>query len=136
MKRLSDKLQGVREAFVEDILIDALIFDDSNDVTIWARTNYAGEMCFLYLALPFSQLDLFLRHSGQPGKDLEDLITQKMMDDTERPYILEFNQENDRQPIKINKIGIKLSGAMDASGQPAGSAYNVYCVDSIYERLS
>jgi hypothetical protein len=135
MKRLSDKLKGIREIFIENLIIDAIIFDDSNDVTIWARTKYADELCSLYLALPFDQLDVILRHTGKPGKEMEELITHKMMEDTDRPYILEFTPENELQPVKIERIAIKLSGAFDAEGEPEGSAYNVFCVEGIYNKL-
>ncbi|MDX5346157.1 MAG: hypothetical protein LPJ89_04785 [Hymenobacteraceae bacterium] len=111
MKKLSELVAHDKDFFVEDIVLDAIIFDESSDVTIWAKTEIDRTLCYFYLGLKFEQLSDILRNAGEAGEQLEEEISEKIIHETELPHVLEFNNEL-REPLKLEGLVLKIFGGL------------------------
>ena len=61
MKLLSDALVSNDDFFVEQVHLTAIVFDNTDDVTLWATTFRDDDDHFFHLGLPFQALDTLLR---------------------------------------------------------------------------
>lgn len=108
MKRLIDALADDTDFFIEQVHLTAIVFDNSDDVTIWATTDFDGDAHFFHLGLPFQQLDLLLRLAGPRSSELQEDVAEALATVQEWPCLLEYTTE-DRSPILLPNVALKLS---------------------------
>ncbi|GAB3231306.1 hypothetical protein GCM10027346_17650 [Hymenobacter seoulensis] len=108
MRRLIDALADDTDFFIEQVQITAIVFDNSDDVTIWATTNFDQEPHFFHLGLPFQLLDLLLRLAGPRVEELQEDIADALATVHEWPCLLEYNSEAD-PPVLLPNVALKLS---------------------------
>lgn len=115
MRRLIDALADDTDFFVEQVQITAIVFDNSDDVTIWATTLFDNELHFFHLGLPFQQLDLLLRLAGARAAAAQEDVADALATVTEWPCLLEYNTEAD-PPLALPNVALKLSCTYPADG--------------------
>lgn len=108
MKRLIDALVDDTDFFIEQVQLTAIVFDNSDDVTIWATTYFDNEAHFFHLGLPFQQLDLLLRLAGPRSAALQEDVADALATVQEWPCLLEYRTE-DAPPIPLSNVALKLS---------------------------
>ena len=74
VKLLSESIADDADFFVEQIHLMAIVFDNTDDVTVWATTNFDNDAHFFHLALPFKSLDVLL---GDLVQTLEPMATDQ-----------------------------------------------------------
>jgi hypothetical protein len=108
MRRLIDALADDTDFFIEQVQITAIVFDNSDDVTIWATTYFDQEPHFFHLGLPFQQLDLLLRLAGSRAEALQEDVADALATVQEWPCLLQYNTEAD-PPVPLPNVALKLS---------------------------
>lgn len=115
MRRLIDALADDTDFFVEQVQITAIVFDNSDDVTIWATTSFDQELHFFHLGLQFQALDLLLRLAGARAAALQEDVADALATVSEWPCLLEYNSESD-PPVALPNVALKLSCTYPADG--------------------
>ncbi|WP_019949724.1 hypothetical protein [Hymenobacter aerophilus] len=108
MRRLIDALADDTDFFIEKVHLTAVVFDNSDDVTIWATTDFDGEPHFFHLGLPFQRLDQLLRLAGTRSSQLQEDVAEALATVQEWPCLLEYTTEA-RPPIALPNVALKLS---------------------------
>ncbi|OWP63784.1 hypothetical protein CDA63_07290 [Hymenobacter amundsenii] len=108
MKRLIDALADDTDFFIEQVQLTAIVFDNSDDVTIWATTYFDNDAHFFHLGLPFQQLDLLLRLAGARSEALQEDIADALATVQHWPCLLEYSTETD-PPVALPNVALKLS---------------------------
>jgi hypothetical protein len=108
MRRLIDALADDTDFFIEQVQITAIVFDNSDDVTIWATTFFDQELHFFHLGLQFQSLDLILRLADTRAAALQEEVAEALATVTDWPCLLEYTTE-DRPPIQLPNVALKLS---------------------------
>ncbi|GAA4016447.1 hypothetical protein GCM10022408_32400 [Hymenobacter fastidiosus] len=108
MKRLIDALADDADFFVEQIQITAIVFDNTDDVTVWATTFFDESLHFFHLGLQFPSLDLLLRLAGPRAEALQEDVAEALATVTEWPCLLEYSTE-DKPPVPLAGVAMKLS---------------------------
>ncbi|TYZ08945.1 hypothetical protein FY528_12075 [Hymenobacter lutimineralis] len=108
MRRLIDALADDTDFFVEHVQLTAVVFDNTDDVTIWATTLFDQELHFFHLGLQFQQLDLLLRLAGDRAEALQEEVAEALATVTEWPCLLEYTRE-EKPPIDLDGVALKLS---------------------------
>ncbi|UOQ78974.1 hypothetical protein MUN84_10875 [Hymenobacter sp. 5516J-16] len=108
MRRLIDALADDTDFFIEQVQITAIVFDNSDDVTIWATTYFDQESHFFHLGLPFQQLDLLLRLAGARAEALQEDVADALATVHEWPCLLEYTTDAD-PPVPLPNVALKLS---------------------------
>ncbi|RPD49443.1 hypothetical protein DNI29_01170 [Hymenobacter sediminis] len=108
MRRLIDALADDTDFFIEQVQITAIVFDTSDDVTIWATTFFDQEAHFFHLGLPFQQLDLLIRLAGGRAEALQEDVADALATVREWPCLLEYTTEAD-PPVPLPNVALKLS---------------------------
>ena len=65
IEKLERELADDVDFFVEQVFAVAIVFDNTDDVTVWATTDFDHEPHFFHLALPFQSLDTLLRLTAE-----------------------------------------------------------------------
>ncbi|MCC3156203.1 hypothetical protein LJ737_03090 [Hymenobacter sp. 15J16-1T3B] len=145
MQRLIDAVEYGADFFVEEIHIRAIVFDNSDDVTLWATTVYDDQTYFFHLGLPFAQLDILLRHAGARAGELQEEVADALAH-APRPCLLEYTNA-EVEPIVLPGIALKLSFTYPAdedefideddeeASEERSAADNVFYLEGIYRRL-
>ncbi|WP_156109132.1 hypothetical protein [Hymenobacter sp. APR13] len=115
MRRLIDALADDTDFFIEQVQITAIVFDNSDDVTIWATTFFDQEPHFFHLGLQFQQLDLLLRLAGERAGKLQEDVADALATVTEWPCLLEYTSEAE-PPVPLPSVALKLSCTYPADG--------------------
>jgi hypothetical protein len=115
MRRLIDALADDTDFFIEQVQITAIVFDTSDDVTIWATTFFDQELHFFHLGLPFQQLDLLIRLAGPRAEAVQEDVADALATVTEWPCLLEYSSE-ESQPVPLPNVALKLSCTYPADG--------------------
>jgi|GEM_PF-883637 len=115
MRRLIDALADDTDFFIEQVQITAIVFDNSNDVTIWATTYFDQEPHFFHLGLQFQQLDLLLRLAGDRAGALQEDVADALATVTDWPCLLEYTSETE-PPVPLPNVALKLSCTYPADG--------------------
>ena len=108
MRRLIDALADDTDFFIEHVHLTAIVFDNSDDVTIWATTDFDGDAHFFHLVLPFQQLDRLLRLAGPRSAMLQEDVAEALATVQDWPCLLEYTTE-DKSPISLPNVALKLS---------------------------
>ena len=145
MQRLIDAVEYGADFFVEEIHIRAIVFDNSDDVTLWATTVFDAQTYFFHLGLPFAQLDMLLRHAGPRAGELQEDVADALAH-APRPCLLEYATDT-QEPIAVPGIALKLSFTYPAdeeefldeddeeNSEERSAADNVFYLEGIYRRL-
>lgn len=115
MRRLIDALADDTDFFIEQVQITAIVFDNSDDVTIWATTFFDQEPHFFHLGLQFQALDLILRLAGPRAEALQEDVAEALATVTEWPCLLEYTSEEE-PPVALPNVALKLSCTYPADG--------------------
>lgn len=75
----------------DHIIIHEIIFDDSNDVTLFCTVPYYGEQYSANFGLTFEQMDVILRNTNSAGKDIASAIADKLKGEIEIPSVIEVD---------------------------------------------
>ena len=115
MRRLIDALADDTDFFIEQVQITAVVFDNSDDVTIWGTTHFDQEPHFFHLGLQFQQLDLLLRLAADRAERLQEDVADALATVTEWPCLLEYTSEAE-PPVPLPNVALKLSCTYPADG--------------------
>ena len=80
MKLLSESIADDADFFVEQIHIVAIVFDNTDDVTVWATTFFDNDAHFFHLALPFKALDTLLALAHTRAEALQEEVADALAD--------------------------------------------------------
>lgn len=108
MKLLSDALADDADFFVEQIQLTAIVFDNTDDVTVWATTFFDNAPHFFHLGLPFAALDTLLRVADDRADALQEEVAEALATTTEWPCLLEYTTE-ERPPVPLPGVALKLA---------------------------
>jgi len=108
MRRLIDALADDTDFFIEQVQLTAIVFDNSDDVTIWATTFFDQELHFFHLGLQFQSLDLLLRLTDTRAAALQEEVAEALATVTDWPCLLEYTTE-ERPPVQLPNVALKLS---------------------------
>jgi hypothetical protein len=145
MQRLIDAVEYGADFFVEEVQVRAIVFDNSDDVTLWATTVFDEQTYFFHLGLPFAQLDLLLRQAGPRSGELQEEVADALAT-APRPCLLEYTNEGD-SPFALPGIALKLSFTYPADEEEfedeegeeesdeRAAADNVFYLEGIFRRL-
>ncbi|GAA4390862.1 hypothetical protein [Hymenobacter koreensis] len=148
MQRLIDAVEYGADFFVEEITIRAIVFDNSDDVTVWATTIFDQQLYFFHLGLPFASLDVMLRQAGERAGELQEEVAEALAE-APRPCLIEYTSE-ERVPVELPGLALKLSFTYPADedefleeddedspedSEERAAADNVFYLEGIYRRL-
>lgn len=108
MERLIDALADDADFFVEHVQITAIVFDNTDDVTVWATTFFDNRLHFFHLGLQFPALDLLLRLAGERAEGLQEEVAEALATVTEWPCLLEYTSE-EKPPVPLPSVAMKLA---------------------------
>lgn len=75
----------------DHIIIHEIIFDESNDVTLFCTVPYFGENYSANFGLTFDQLNIILRNTSEAGKDIAAAIADELKSGIEIPSVIEVD---------------------------------------------
>ncbi len=137
MKQLSDALVSNDDFFVEQVHLTAIVFDNTDDVTVWATTFRDDEPHFFHLGLPFHDLDTLLRVAGDRAEALAEEVADALATTEEWPCLLEYNSD-EAPPVALPAVALKLAVtfAADAEDDDDPQPHNIFYLEGIYARLN
>ncbi|MFD1467848.1 hypothetical protein ACFQ48_06405 [Hymenobacter caeli] len=135
MRLLSDSIADDANFFVEEVHVVAIVFDNTDDVTVWATTHFDGELHFFHLALPFQSLDTLLRLATDRAATLQEEVADALAA-SEWPALLEFNSD-EAPPVPLPSVALKLSVTYpaDEEGEDDPQPHNIFYLEGVYVRL-
>lgn len=128
-KKLAEKVKHHEAFYIVKISVNSIIIDETQNVTIWAFTDFGEEKCFFYLAITTTQLNQIFKYCGKQGKALELEIAEQLIAATDFPILIETTD------FEIDKLAMKLYAAFDIQEGLAGAAWNVFCLEDIYVKI-
>ena len=142
MKLLSDALADDADFFVEQIQITAIVFDNTDDVTVWATTFFDEAPHFFHLGLPFAALDTLLRVASDRTDALQEEIADALATTEEWPCLLEYTTEA-RPPVPLPAVALKLAVTYPADEESDDEAeavddpmpHNVFYLEGVYVKV-
>jgi hypothetical protein len=137
MKLLSDALVSNDDFFVEQVHLTAIVFDNTDDVTIWATTFRDDDDHFFHLGLPFHDLDTLLRVAGDRAETLAEEVADALATTEQWPCLLEYTTE-DAPPIPLPGVALKLAVTFPADADEVDDPqpHNIFYLEGIFARLS
>jgi len=137
VKKLSDALVSNDDFFVEQIQLTAIVFDNTDDVTIWATTFRDDEPHFFHLGLPFHDLDILLRVAGDRADTLAEEVAEALATTEEWPCLLEYTSA-ESPPVELPAVALKLAVTFpaDVDEEDDPQPHNIFYLEGIYARLS
>jgi hypothetical protein len=137
VKLLSDALVSNDDFFVEQVHLTAIVFDNTDDVTIWATTFRDDEPHFFHLGLPFHDLNTLLRVAGDRSEALAEQVADALASAEEWPCLLEYTTEA-APPVPLPGVALKLSVTYpaDAEEDDDPQPHNIFYLEGIFARLS
>ena len=141
MKLLSDSIADAADFFVEQIQLMAIVFDNTDDVTVWATTFFDQEAHFFHLALPFKSLDTLLNLAHGRAEALQEEVADALAA-AEWPALLEYNS-GDAPPVPLPSVALKLSVTYPATeddeaeedGPDDPQPHNIFYLEGVFVRL-
>ena len=144
MKLLSDALADDADFFVEQVQITAIVFDNTDDVTVWATTFFDNAPHFFHLGLTFSALDTLLRVADERTEALQEEVADALATTEEWPCLLEYTTE-ERPPVQLPAVALKLAVTYpaseeddeDAEGEEADDPmpHNVFYLEGVFVKV-
>ena len=142
MERLIDALADDADFFVEHVQITAIVFDTTDDVTVWATTYFDNNLHFFHLGLQFPALDLLLRLAGERAEALQEEVADALATVTEWPCLLEYTTE-ERPPVLLPGVALKLAvtypadeeDGEGAEGEDDPMPHNVFYLEGVYVKV-
>ena len=137
MKLLSDALVSNDDFFVEQVHLTAIVFDNTDDVTIWATTFRDDDEHFFHLGLPFHDLDTLLRVAGDRAETLTEEVAEALATAEQWPCLLEYTTE-DSPPVSLPGVALKLAVTFPADADEVDDPqpHNIFYLEGIFARLS
>ena len=137
MKLLSDALVSNDDFFVEQVHLTAIVFDNTDDVTVWATTFRNEEAHFFHLGLPFHDLDTLLRVADDRAAALAEEVADALATTEEWPCLLEYTTDED-PPVALPGVALKLAVTFpaDAEEDDDPQPHNIFYLEGIYARLN
>jgi hypothetical protein len=138
MKLLSDSIADDADFFVEQIHVVAIVFDNTDDVTVWATTFFDNDTHFFHLALPFKALDTLLTLAHDRADALQEEVADALAAQ-EWPVLLEYNSD-DRPPVLLPSVALKLSVTYPATedgelDDDDPQPHNIFYLEGVFVRL-
>jgi hypothetical protein len=137
VKLLSDALVSNDDFFVEQVHLTAIVFDNTDDVTLWATTFRDDDDHFFHLGLPFHALDTLLRVAGERAETLAEEVADALATAEEWPCLLEYTTA-ENPPVALPGVALKLAVTFPADGDETDDPqpHNIFYLEGIYARLS
>ncbi|QKG54523.1 hypothetical protein [Hymenobacter sp. BRD67] len=137
MKLLSDALVSNDDFFVEQVHLTAIVFDNTDDVTVWATTFREDDDHFFHLGLPFHDLDTLLRVAGDRAEALAEEVADALASAEQWPCLLEYTTE-ESPPVLLPGVALKLAVTFPADADEADDPqpHNIFYLEGIYARLN
>ncbi|MBF9221629.1 hypothetical protein [Hymenobacter ruricola] len=142
MRLLSDSIADDADFFVEQVHVVAIVFDNTDDVTVWATTFFDNDTHFFHLALPFKALDTLLSLAHDRADALQEEVADALAAQ-EWPALLEYNSD-DSPPVPLPSVALKLSVTYpaledDETGDEEGpddpQPHNIFYLEGVFVRL-
>ncbi|GAC1375275.1 MAG: hypothetical protein NVS3B25_25240 [Hymenobacter sp.] len=142
MKLLSDSIADDADFFVEQIHVVAIVFDNTDDVTVWATTFFDSDTHFFHLALPFKSLDTLLSLAHHRAAALQEEVAEALAA-AEWPALLEYNSD-ERPPVPLPSVALKLSVTYpaleddeteDEEGPDDPQPHNIFYLEGVFVRI-
>jgi hypothetical protein len=141
MKLLSDSIADDADFFVEQIHLVAIVFDNTDDVTVWGTTYFDNDTHFFHLALPFKSLDTLLSLAHDRAETLQEEVADALAAG-EWPALLEYNSD-DAPPVPLPSVALKLSvtypavedDETDEEGPDDPQPHNIFYLEGVFVRL-
>ena len=140
MKLLSDSIADDADFFIEQIHVVAIVFDNTDDVTVWATTFFDSTPHFFHLALPFKSLDTLLSLAHDRAEALQVEVADALAA-AEWPALLEYNSD-DAPPVPLPRVALKLSVTYPAAdddepeeGPDDPQPHNIFYLEGVFVRL-
>ena len=141
VKLLSESIADDADFFVEQIYIVAIVFDNTDDVTVWATTFFDDDTHFFHLALPFKSLDILLSLAHTRAEALQEAVAEALAV-ADWPVLLEFNSD-EQPPVSLPSVALKLSvtypatedGELDDNDPDDPQPHNIFYLEGVYVRL-
>ena len=141
MKLLSESIADDADFFVEQIHIVAIVFDNTDDVTVWATTFFDEDTHFFHLALPFKALDTLLSLAHDRAETLQEEVADALAA-ADWPALLEYNSD-EAPPVPLPSVALKMSVTYpavenDEAGQEGPDdpqPHNIFYLEGVFVRL-
>jgi hypothetical protein len=142
MKLLSDSIADDADFFVEQIHVVAIVFDNTDDVTVWATTHFDNDAHFFHLALPFKALDTLLSLAHGRAETIQEAVADALAT-ADWPALLEFNSD-EQPPVALPSVALKLSVTYPAledyetdgeEGPDDPQPHNIFYLEGVFVRL-
>ncbi|HEX8504569.1 MAG TPA: hypothetical protein VF630_04310 [Hymenobacter sp.] len=141
MNLLSDSIADEADFFVEQVYIVAIVFDNTDDVTVWATTFFDNDTHFFHLALPFKALDTLLSLAHDRAEAMQEEVAEALAAGN-WPALLEYNSD-DKLPVPLPSVALKLSvtypaaedGEEDEEGIDDPQPHNIFYLEGVFVRL-
>ena len=138
---LSDSIADDADFFIEQVHIVAIVFDNTDDVTVWATTFFDNRSHFFHLALPFKALDTLLNLAHDRAEALQEEVADALAT-AEWPALLEYNSEA-APPVPLPSVALKLSVTYpaDADDEPGEDGpddpqpHNIFYLEGVFVRV-
>ena len=142
MRLLSDRIADDADFFVEQVHVVAIVFDNTDDVTVWATTFFDDDTHFFHLALPFKSLDTLLGLAHDRAEALQEEVADALAT-ADWPALLEYNSD-DKAPVPLPSVALKLSVTYpaveddeteDEEGPDDPQPHNIFYLEGVFVRL-
>ena len=142
MKLLSDSIADDADFFVEQVHVVAIVFDNTDDVTVWATTFFDDDTHFFHLALPFKSLDTLLSLAHDRAEALQEEVADALAA-ADWPALLEYNTD-EKTPVPLPSVALKLSVTYpavdddeltDEEGPDDPQPHNIFYLEGVFVRL-
>jgi hypothetical protein len=141
MNLLSDSIADEADFFVEQLYIVAIVFDNTDDVTVWATTFFDNDTHFFHLALPFKALDTLLSLAHDRAEAMRDEVADALATGN-WPALLEYNSD-EKPPVPLPSVALKLSvtypatedGEEDEEGIDDPQPHNIFYLEGVFVRI-
>ena len=140
VKLLSDSIADDADFFVEQVHVVAIVFDNTDDVTVWATTYFDNEAHFFHLALPFKALDTLLTLAHDRAEALQEEVADALAA-AEWPALLEYDSD-EKPPVPLPSVALKLSVTYPAAdddeaeeGPDDPQPHNIFYLEGVFVRL-
>lgn len=141
MNLLSDSIADEADFFVEQVYVVAIVFDNTDDVTVWATTFFDNDTHFFHLALPFKALDTLLSLAHDRAEAMRDEVADALAAGN-WPALLEYNSD-EKPPVPLPSVALKLSvtypatedGEEDEEGIDDPQPHNIFYLEGVFVRI-